>query len=146
MKHLEIVSSKAKNPSSGSFDNGLWGGIGIDGKSVVSGEIAANGHLIFTLSDNSQIDVGVVDNLFSFDDVPTLGSDNLVDSGHIKLALNQKVNIVAGKGLSTEDYTTNEKEKLGDCKTIWIGSESDYEELLTTPLDLYCMYEDEVVP
>ena len=97
MKHLEIVSSKAKNPSSGSFDNGLWGGIGIDGKSVVSGEIRSDGHLIFTLSDNSKIDVGVVDNLFGFDDVPTLGSDNLVDSGHIKLALNQKVDIVNGK-------------------------------------------------
>ena len=128
MKHLEIVNSKAKNPSSGSFDNGLWGGIGIDGKSVISGEIKSNGHLVFTLSDNSQIDCGPVNNLFVYDDTPTLGSHNLVDSGHIKLALNQKVDIVAGKGLSTEDYTTAEKEKLS-MTFIHKGSVDNYEAL-----------------
>lgn len=141
MKNLTIVDAKAKNPNTGQFENGLWGGIGIDGKSVVSGEITANGHLIFTLSDNSQIDCGIVDNLFGFDDVPTLGSNNLVDSGHIKLALNQKVDIVAGKGLSTEDYTTNEKEKLSKCKTIWQGTRADYEALLVDEYDSYQVIE-----
>ena len=40
------------------------------------------------------------------------GSTDLIESGTVKDALDNKVDVVAGKGLSTEDYTTAEKAKL----------------------------------
>ena len=52
-------------------------------------------------------------NALTFDDSPTSGSNNPVKSGGIYTALEGKVNTVSGKGLSTNDYTTAEKNKLG---------------------------------
>lgn len=46
------------------------------------------------------------------DSAPTTGSTNLVSSGGTKAALDQKVDKVSGKGLSTNDYTDAEKQKL----------------------------------
>lgn len=48
----------------------------------------------------------------TFDDSPTSGSNNPVKSGGIYTALDGKVDTVNGKGLSTNDYTTAEKNKL----------------------------------
>lgn len=48
----------------------------------------------------------------TFDVVPTSGSNNPVKSGGIYTALAGKVDKVAGKDLSTNDYTTTEKTKL----------------------------------
>lgn len=48
----------------------------------------------------------------TFDNSPTSGSSNPVKSGGIYSALDNKVDKVSGKGLSTNDYTTPEKEKL----------------------------------
>ena len=50
---------------------------------------------------------------------------------------------VSGKQLSTEDYTTAEKTKLGNCKTIWQGTQSEYDSLVSKTYDLYMIYEDE---
>lgn len=47
------------------------------------------------------------------DAAPTSGSHNLVESGGVYTGLDGKVDKVQGKGLSTEDYTTAEKTKLG---------------------------------
>ena len=53
------------------------------------------------------------------------------------------VDKVAGKGLSTEDYTTAEKAKLFNCKTVWEGTQSAYEALVSKTYDLYMIYEEE---
>jgi hypothetical protein len=64
----------------------------------------------------------------TFDNEPTLNSDNPVKSGGIYLAIEAektraqtaeagKVDTVAGKGLSTEDYTTEEKTKLSGIES-----------------------------
>lgn len=49
-----------------------------------------------------------------FDNAPAEGSNNPVKSDGIKKALNEKQDKVPGKGLSTEDFTTDEKKKLSD--------------------------------
>lgn len=48
----------------------------------------------------------------TFDDNPTNGSNNPVKSSGIYNQLANKVDKVSGKGLSTNDYTTTEKNKL----------------------------------
>lgn len=48
----------------------------------------------------------------TFDTTPTASSTNPVTSGGVKSALDNKVDKASGKQLSTNDYTTAEKEKL----------------------------------
>lgn len=48
------------------------------------------------------------------DAVPTQGSTNAVSSGGVYEALSGKVDKVVGKGLSTEDYTTADKQNVAD--------------------------------
>lgn len=55
-----------------------------------------------------------VSNIIPKDDVPTSGSSKFVTSGAIYTALDGKVSIVSGKGLSTNDYTTAEKSKVSN--------------------------------
>lgn len=55
----------------------------------------------------------MLDKVQTPDSTPTTGSTNLVTSGGVKAALDQKVDKVSGKGLSTNDYTDAEKQKLG---------------------------------
>jgi hypothetical protein len=57
--------------------------------------------------------------------------------------LNNKVDKVSGKGLSTNDYTTAEKTKLSNCQTGWIGTESEYNALTQKDFDLYFIHEDD---
>lgn len=52
------------------------------------------------------------DSSITVDDVPTDNSENLVRSGGVKACLDNKVDKVNGKGLSANDYTTDEKNKL----------------------------------
>jgi hypothetical protein len=54
-----------------------------------------------------------------------------------------KVDKVSGKGLSTNDFTPAEKEKLSNCQTGWIGTESEYNALTQKDFDLYFIYEDD---
>lgn len=58
-----------------------------------------------------------VDTLWRVDDEPTDDSQNLVKSGGVVTALGTKVDKVEGKGLSEQDYTTSEKQKLADLPT-----------------------------
>lgn len=63
----------------------------------------------------------------TFDNTPTSGSNNPVKSGGIYTALDGKVDKESGKGLSTNDYTTAEKTKLGKAITTDdITVESNY--------------------
>ena len=55
-----------------------------------------------------------VSNIIPKDDAPTSGSSKFVTSGAIYTALNGKVSVVSGKGLSTNDYTTAEKTKVSN--------------------------------
>ena len=54
----------------------------------------------------------ILDKAQTPDSTPTSGSSGLVTSGGVKNALDQKVDKVSGKGLSTNDYTNAEKSKL----------------------------------
>ena len=49
--------------------------------------------------------------IYPIDDAPTQGSNNAVKSGGVFNSLSNKVDKVAGKGLSTNDYDNTEKEK-----------------------------------
>ena len=42
-------------------------------------------------------------------------------------AITQKVDKVDGKGLSTNDYTTAEKNKLAATPSFWVGSQAEYD-------------------
>ena len=72
--------------------------------------------------------IGTKQDTLTFEITPTLNSDNPVKSGGIYLAIEAektraqtaeagKVDVVAGKGLSTEDYTTEEKTKLSGIES-----------------------------
>ena len=72
--------------------------------------------------------IGTKQDTLTFDNEPTLNSDNPVKSGGIYSAIEAektraqtaeagKVDVVAGKGLSTEDYTTAEKTKLSGIES-----------------------------
>lgn len=67
---------------------------------------------------------------------------NPVENRAIYAALGNKVDSIQGKQLSTEDYTTAEKAKLANCKTIWQGTQSEYDSLVSKTYDLYMIYED----
>jgi len=50
--------------------------------------------------------------IYPIDDAPTQGSNNAVKSGGVFSSLSNKVDKVAGKGLSTNDYSDTEKGKV----------------------------------
>lgn len=55
---------------------------------------------------------------------------------HILLKLNEKVDKVDGKGLSTNDYTTEEKEKLTGIEAgAQVNIQSDWEQTDETAMD-----------
>ena len=51
-------------------------------------------------------------NTLTFDSTPTSGSTNPVTSGGVYTALNEKVDKVTGKGLSTNDFTDSDKAQI----------------------------------
>lgn len=57
----------------------------------------------------------------TFDNTPTNGSSNPVKSGGVYAALNNKVDKVNGKGLSTNDFTDSDKEQI-TANTAGIGA------------------------
>lgn len=93
------------------------------------------------------------------DSVLSDSSENPVQNKVITLALGGKVNTEVGKGLSTEDYTTAEKNKLAglsnyddtevrgliatkaDASILTPISESAYEALVTKDKPLYFIYD-----
>ena len=70
-------------------------------------------------------------------------SENPVQNKVIYSALSGKVNTEVGKGLSTNDYTTSEKNSLASLvDTVAPISESDYAGLTTKDKPLYFIYPD----
>lgn len=64
------------------------------------------------IKESMDIISSLADLLNKIDAVPTEGSESFVTSGGVYDALVGKVDAVKGKGLSTEDFTTELKEKL----------------------------------
>lgn len=63
----------------------------------------------------------------TMDTVPTTSSTKAVTSGGVKTALDGKVDTVSGKGLSANDYTTAEKNKLaGIAEGAEVNVQSDW--------------------
>ena len=71
-------------------------------------------------------------------------SENPVQNKVIKAALDDKVNTEAGKGLSTNDYTTAEKTKLASLSKFDydILTQTEYDNLQTKDKDVYFIYEN----
>lgn len=65
----------------------------------------------------TKTEVNAKQDALSFDAAPTSNSANPVTSNGIYEALANKVDVVSGKGLSTNDYTTDEKNKLEGIAT-----------------------------
>ncbi|MGN0098958.1 MAG: hypothetical protein ACI38Y_06505, partial [Candidatus Methanomethylophilaceae archaeon] len=85
-------------------------------RNAVVGSSSAVDKLTLTLADGTTQQHTVSD-MIPKDAEPTTGSAKFVTSGAVKAALDEKVDAEAGKGLSTNDYTTTEKNKLSGIAT-----------------------------
>lgn len=80
----------------------------------------------------ADIDI-IIEAINNMDQTPTEGSQNVVSSGGVYESLEGKVDVVDGKGLSTEDFTTSEKNKLASIPDdIVNGIQSDWNTLDST--------------
>ena len=68
----------------------------------------------------------------NIDSILDSSSKNPVQNKAIYDALNNKVDKVKGKGLSTNDYTNTEKDKLNSIKTV--ATTGDYNDLINKPV------------
>lgn len=85
-------------------------------RNAVVGSSSAVDKLTLTMADGTTQQHTVSD-MIPKDAEPTTGSAKFVTSGAVKAALDEKVDKVEGKQLSTEDYTTSEKNKLAGIST-----------------------------
>jgi len=93
-------------------------GIKVEDVQNSSGESLVDEHGVVTIPDGVAVDTELS---------PT--STNPVQNKVVTAALSDKVNKVAGKGLSTEDYTTDEKSKLdGIAAGAEVNVQSDWDE------------------
>ena len=98
-----------------SFDV-MDGSKGDSGISVVSSNVDDNNNLTFTLSNGNVISAGKINAVTIVDTALSTSSSNPVENKVITNALNNKVDKESGKGLSTEDFTTAEKDKLSNIE------------------------------
>lgn len=74
----------------------------------------------------ADIDI-IIEAINNMDQTPTEGSQNVVSSGGVYESLEGKVDVVDGKGLSTEDFTSEEKNKLASIPDDVVnGIQSDW--------------------
>lgn len=74
----------------------------------------------------ANIDV-IIEAINNIDQTPTEGSQHMITSGGVYESLEGKVDAVDGKGLSTEDFTSEEKNKLASIPDdIVNGIQSDW--------------------
>lgn len=67
---------------------------------------------------------------------------NTIDTTYATVtALNNKVDKVSGKGLSTNDFDNTYKEKIDKTKTAWINARTEYDQLTSDDYDLYFVVE-----
>ncbi|MDH4566191.1 hypothetical protein E8E95_05820 [Pseudomonas sp. BN414] len=98
------------------------GPAGEEGRSITSVTVNGSGHLIITYSDGTTSDAGAIPA------APTVWGaigGTLLDQVDLADGLNTKVDKVAGKGLSTEDYSTAEKSKLSGIASGATANASD---------------------
>lgn len=81
-------------------------------------EIKAGNNILFTNDSTNDIIINAtIPDPVTIDDELSSSSINPVENRVITNALNDKVDKISGKGLSTEDFTTAEKTKLGTVET-----------------------------
>ena len=74
------------------------------GVSVIRADVDNNNYLKLELSDGNIINAGQIKTVSMVDNTLSLESANPVENRVITSALNNKVNKVSGKQLSTEEY------------------------------------------
>ena len=104
------------NPSQTVSFNVMDGLEGQRGVSVIRANVDNNNYLTLELSDGNIINAGQIKTVSMVDNTLSLESANPVENRVITSALNNKVNKVSGKQLSTEDFTTAEKNKLANIE------------------------------
>ena len=110
------ITFATTNPSQTVSFNVMDGEEGQRGVSVVRADVDANNYLRLELSDGNIINAGQIKTVSMVDNTLSLESANPVENRVITSALNNKVNKVSGKQLSTEDFTTAEKNKLANIE------------------------------
>jgi hypothetical protein len=105
MSNAIVVGDGNLNVPGGSGDAG-----------IANFQAQSDGSLVITLINGNTLTATPHDptkqDVLTFDDVPTQGSNNPVKSGGVYTALDNKVDKVAGKGLSANDFTNALKDKL----------------------------------
>lgn len=86
------------------------------GVSVINADVDSNNYLKLTLSDGNVINAGQIKTISMVDTELSTSSTNPVQNRVITTELNKKVDKVSGKQLSTEDFTTAEKNKLSNIE------------------------------
>ena len=104
------------DPSQSVSFNVMDGAEGQRGVSVIRADVDNNNYLKLELSDGNIINAGQIKTVSMVDNTLSLESANPVENRVITSALNDKVNKVSGKQLSTEDFTTAEKNKLANIE------------------------------
>lgn len=110
------ITFATTDPSQSVSFNVMDGLEGQRGVSVIRADVDANNYLKLTLSDGNVINAGQIKTVSMVDNTLSLESANPVENRVITSALNNKVNKVSGKQLSTEDFTTAEKNKLANIE------------------------------
>lgn len=106
------ITFTTTDPSQSVSFNVMDGLEGQRGVSVIRADVDNNNYLKLELSDGNIINAGQIKTVSMVDNTLSLESANPVENRVITSALNDKVNKVSGKQLSTEDFTTAEKNKL----------------------------------
>lgn len=108
--------SGSTNPvTSGGVYTALAGKLSTSGTAARATADASGNNIVNTYATKTEL--GTKQDTLSFDTTPTSGSANPVTSDGIHVALAGKVDTASGKGLSTNDYTTAEKNKLAGIDT-----------------------------
>ena len=106
------ITFTTTDPSQSISFNVMDGLEGQRGVSVIRANVDNNNYLKLELSDGNIINAGQIKTISMVDNTLSLESTNPVENRVITTELNKKVNKVSGKQLSTEDFTTAEKNKL----------------------------------
>ena len=104
------------NPQQTVEFNVMDGAKGEQGISVVRANVDDSNNLTLTLSNGNVIDAGKIKAVTTVDNELSTSSANPVENKVITEALNDKVDKEMGKGLSTEDFTTSDRNKLDEIE------------------------------
>ena len=101
MKNLTIVDAKAKNPSTGQFEDGVWGIVGLDGVGIRSITKTSTSGLIdtytITYTDNNT-------SIFTVSNGETITNASIDGSGYLIITLNSGREVNVGKVVNQADW------------------------------------------